>query len=110
MRMLLWYFAYIPSPLLYIHCSFSVFYGKTFQVEQLRVTDVFSDKKKSLEKCLNEKKELTALVKEELQTVSVSLSPSLRMMNNTVVCHHILRLLHYLLCSLLFHLHMSTEE
>ena len=54
---------------------------KQQQIIQQRhhVIDALNDKKVSLEKCLDEQKELTEMVKEELQTASVLLSPSLRM-------------------------------
>ena len=54
---------------------------KQQQIIQQRhhVIDALNDKKVSLEKCLDEQKELTEMVKEKLQTASVLLSPSLRM-------------------------------
>ncbi|XP_065892096.1 uncharacterized protein [Dysidea avara] len=64
---------YIPSLVMIIHKQQQIIQ------QQHHVIDALNDKKVSLEKCLDEQKELTEMVKEELQTASVLLSPSLRM-------------------------------
>jgi len=49
---------------------------------------MLNDHKESVEKCLDQQKELTEVVKEELRIASVSLSPSLQMKDDEEQTHY----------------------
>ena len=73
---------HIPSLVTIIHQQQQI-----IQQQQCTI-DLLNDHKESVEKCLDQQKELTEMVKEELRIASVSLSPSLRMKDDDEQTHY----------------------